>query len=197
MAIDPAYESSTINWNLINRLAQRTAEISQVPKQGSITKKEARKGTRSREEQYGFLNLRTKRWMENYTYWQEVEILGPHWKLRSTYHNINTDVRGEISEYHEENLWALSQDGHLYKLWKWEEYSTRTGQDEGLDVRTMTDEDAMALDREIKSSGNGTPKRGVSTWGNKLVGEILYTAKGGGLMQALHNLEKNLTQHQV
>lgn len=197
MPIKATYENSTINWDLINRQAQHTAQISKIPRQNSITKKEAREGTRAREEQCGFLNLRTRRWTETYTYWEEMEVLSPHWKLRNTHHNINTNVRGEISEYHEENLWVLSQDGHLYKVWKWEEYSTRTGQDEGLSVKQMTEEDVMALDREIKSSGNGTPEHGVSAWGTKLLGEILYTAKGHGLMQALHNLENNLTKHQV
>jgi hypothetical protein len=175
----------------ISAFARGVAAETVMPPVGSLTREVTKTATVSEIRKGGLFGLKTKTVQVPRTTTVREEVVGAHWVLHSTYHNIETNQRGTYSEYFEQNYWILQNDGALLKVRNWEEAKKTSS---GISVETdltawpMTEEDMLALDHDFPSYERGRHGSDFKCWGNREPGRVARHAKGGGVSLALKAL---------
>ncbi|WP_146617500.1 hypothetical protein [Arthrobacter globiformis] len=148
----------------------------------------------------GFLGLRSKTVDVQRAVVTSEEVVGPHWVLHQTWHNIESKERGIYTEYYEQKYWVLQKDGCLLKVWRWEEakvFSSGTRVENDLTASAMTEDDILMLDRSFPPYEKGKHGSSFKCWGNREPQQIVRHAKGVGMSLALKALLEGRRQELV
>lgn len=187
-----SYEQSILDRMRLVKYAQRVARETRTPSSPAISKSEQVRQTVTRQRSVGFLRLRTEQYTAYETQTRQIEVIGPYWPLFTTQHWVDRkpSSRFQSYEYEESNVWALAQNGTLWKLWLWTSYTVnRAGPDEqesDATAKEMSDEDILELDREHQFSS--LEDRDGHFRGNRHPGRVIRHAKGVGLSLIMKDL---------
>lgn len=199
-----AYDTSRIDWQRLNKYAQRVARETKLPLNPALTyskrvwtdvpverRKDSLFGLWARTE-----TVNVRRGVD-----QNIEALGAHWLLDTRHHHIeDTQKRSTIrvqETTHEYHTLALLPDGTLMKVCILETEvlnfgNVRSGlvhQEKDHTSAPPREWDITAIDFEKRYQEWGTHNGGKKSWGDREPGKrLLRHAKGVGINLALKDV---------
>ncbi|MEV6072036.1 hypothetical protein AB0L82_36320 [Nocardia sp. NPDC052001] len=186
------YDASVFEFGRLQSYAKRVAQETRAQAEPPLTTTVTIRDVVTRTRRAGFLGLRTETYKTTENRSTVQQVVGPHWILFTTSHNIDQENtrRYRAYEFAEKKLWILDEKGQLLKVWKWDDFTLwrdgTTKRENDCTAAPMTEADVLELDREHKFTHHHDHEGHYR--GDRTAGRIIRHAKGVGLSLALKSL---------
>ena len=171
------YEESNLNLAGLRKFAKRVATETKVRPEPEIGRPTTETVTVPEMRRKGFLGRRTEVVQVTKSVQGTELVIGDHWVLHKTLHNIESHDRGKFTEYYEQRYWALQGDGALVMIWAWDEFTkwqsggrgSRKNSQPNLSIRSKSSDSTLPTAITSVVNMAVAPRFGVTA---SLVGEF-------------------------